>query len=106
MHDLILAHPTLEEYHSRVRVMANKYGMENWFELNPDEMEFEDRFEFSFITAAVGDQLIQREFFEMSVTPEGERSDKNVIGVVEEPGTIPGSLLWGSHRWMQKATLN
>ncbi len=86
---VVIVRPTLEEYSSQVHAMAEKYGFESWLELfeNQEKMSEDERDDFSFITMAVGDQLIHREFISPSQSPGEDDLEDVRIG----HGLIPGS---------------
>lgn len=86
---VVVVHPTLEEYSSQVHAMAIRHGLASWLELFecPEKMSKEERDDFSFITMAVGDQLIHREF-NLSRSPGEDDKDIEI-----EPGMIPGSTI-------------
>ena len=88
---VVVVHPTLEEYSSQLHAMAEKYGFETWLELfeNPEKMNEDDRDDFSFITMAVGDQLIHREFLSRDQSPGGDRASDMQV----EPGLSSGSTV-------------
>jgi hypothetical protein len=87
--EIQVIHPTLEEYSTRVNLLAAKYGQDTWLEFTLDSsvMDEDDRDEFAFIHSAVGDQLIRLEFDVMSATviPEALIDEKS-----EKPGENPG----------------
>ena len=60
--EILITHPSLDEYHGRLVEMAEKHGCESWIGLTQDRMSREEWFEYTFIVSTVGDQLIQREF--------------------------------------------
>ncbi|MDR3410936.1 MAG: hypothetical protein P4L87_08355 [Formivibrio sp.] len=89
---VVVVHPTLEDYSSQVHEMATKCGYETWLDLFEDpnkKMNADDRDDFSFITMAVGDQLIHREFISPDRSPGGDDAD----GLQVEPGLSPGSIV-------------
>jgi hypothetical protein len=92
MEMVVVVHPTLEEYSAQVHAMAKKCGYETWLDLfeDPDKkMSADDLDDFSFITMAVGDQLIRREFNSPDRSPGGDDSE----GMQVEPGLGPGSTV-------------
>ena len=91
MEMVVVVHPTLEEYSSQVHAMAEKYGFASWLELfeYPEKMSKEERDDFSFITMAVGDQLIHRELISPDRSPGEVEAEEMQI----EPGMIPGSTI-------------
>jgi|GEM_PF-3583942 hypothetical protein len=92
MEMVVVVHPTLEDYSAQVNAMAQKCGYETWFQLFDDsekKMSEDDRDDFSFITMAVGDQLIRREFNSPDRSPGGD----DVDGMQVEPGHSPGSTV-------------
>jgi len=91
MEMVVIVHPTLDEYHARVKAMAKKYGQPSWIGLGPADLNREDAFEYSFIISAVGDQLIHREFLDMSWTPDHLSFNDEVFA---EPGLPPGSVFF------------
>ena len=89
--EIVITHPSLEEYQDRLNRMAEKYCCESWMTLIPDSMSREDRFEYSFIVSAVGGQLMELEcagFFHPPSSPP------IYSGISNEPGMIPGSFIW------------
>jgi hypothetical protein len=87
--EILITHPSLDEYHRRLVAMANKYGCESWIGLMQDLVSREDWFEYSFIVSTVGDQLIQREFVDIFQTPSHLGT---TYGTSTEPGLVPGSV--------------
>jgi hypothetical protein len=57
-----ITYPSVSDYMERVVAMATKYGKDQWWELNAEEMEAGDRDRFAFIQMAVWDQLLQMQF--------------------------------------------
>jgi hypothetical protein len=89
--EIVITHPSLDEYRGRLAAMAKKYACESWITLIPDTMTHEDRFEYSFIVSAVGEQLMQLECADIFQTP----SHKDMaIGTSNEPGFNPGSFIF------------
>ncbi|MDR3715209.1 MAG: hypothetical protein P4L51_20545 [Puia sp.] len=92
MEMVVVVHPTLEDYSAQVHAIAEKCGYETWLDLFEDprkKMNADDRDDFSFITMAVGDQLIHREFLNPERSPGGDDID----GMQIEPGFSPGSTV-------------
>jgi hypothetical protein len=88
---VVVVHPTLDDYSSRVRMIADRHGFESWLELFecPEKMSEDERDDFSFITMAVGDQLIHREFIDSSRS----QGEDDVDNIQAEPGVTPGSAI-------------
>lgn len=86
---VVVVHPTLDEYSHRVRKIAEKHDLESWLELFecPEKMSEDERDDFSFITMAVGDQLIHREF----IDPSRSQREDDMDDIQVEPGISPGS---------------
>ena len=87
-----IVYPTLDQYATRVTMLAEKYGVSNWLELKSEDIsELDERFEFSFIQHSLWDKLIIREFANELDDPPGY--DRNISQA--EPGTSPGSTFLG-----------
>lgn len=88
---VVVIHPTLEEYASQVRAIAERHQLESWLDLFEcsEKLSEDERDDFFFITAAVGDQLIHREF----INPSRSRCDNDTDDIQIEPGMIPGSII-------------
>ena len=88
---VVVVHPTLEEYSEQVHAIAKRHGLASWLELIecPEKMSKEERDDFSFITMAVGDKLIHREF----ISPSWSPGEDNKADIELEPGMIPGSTV-------------
>jgi hypothetical protein len=88
--EIPVIHPTLEEYSNRVNSLAAKYGKDSWMAIDSsilNEMEEDDRHEFSFIKRAVGDQLFGREF---EILSAALNSEIVIDDECEKPGVFPG----------------
>lgn len=94
-----IVHPSLDEYMTQIRHLAEVYGngSENWYKLTirdiPETAE-DDRDDFRFIRMALWDQLLEREFFPESSTRFrlNRSSECNTV----EPGENPGSTFWSA----------
>ena len=91
--ELEIIHPTLEDYQGRLNRMAKSYDKESWVYLDPEKMTREDRFEYSFIVSAVGEQLIELECADI-FQPPGHQNQ--YAGISDEPGTFPGSVIFAA----------
>ena len=91
--EIQVIHPTLEDYSIRVNTLAAKYEKDSWlaFVLDPSVMDEDDRDEFAFIYAALGDRLISREFDLMSAAISFEDVANEEC---EKPGVSPGTAVF------------
>jgi hypothetical protein len=95
-----VVNPTLNEYMERVRFFATRYlgDANKWYELNVSQLDnMDDRDEFTFIRMALWDKLMDMEFFAFS-SPPGQVPLFSQCGA-SEPGTIPGSFIFGGDYW-------
>ena len=89
--EIEIPHPTLEDYQRRLNRMAEKYQEESWITLAPEKMTREDRFEYSFIVSAVGEQLIELECADIF---QPSSHQYQYAGISNEPGIFPGSSIF------------
>ncbi len=93
--------PPLSLYMDQVRAFAYRYlgDADLWYELKADVISKEDdRDEFSFIRMALWDKLMEREFFLLTEPP----GQVDLFGQcdITEPGTSPGSSVFGGDCWV------
>ena len=56
--EIVIIHPTLDDYQGRLVSMAEKHACESWIGLTQSMMSREEWFEYSYIVSTVGDKLI------------------------------------------------
>jgi hypothetical protein len=100
-----ITYPSVTDYMDRVVGMASKYGKDQWWELNADEMEPEDRDRFNFIQMAVWDQLWQMEFPAMAASPPGQCLTDS-FAFQTQPGENPGCSVYGGSNWTRLRMLS
>jgi hypothetical protein len=85
-----IVYPTLDEYAARVDALAKKYGRDFWWQLSLEQMDDEDRFEFSFIKECLWDDLIRHECEVGSVDIGEPPGQALLFSTQDKPGSSPG----------------
>ena len=91
--DVKVVYPTLDEYAVRVDELAKKYRCDFWMNLKLEQMDEEDRFEFSFIKECLWENLIHHEF---AIAVEvGDPPGCRPFIAQDKPGDLPGLSFGG-----------